>query len=48
LTLTKFSGYSLRLLIYLGLHDDRSVSVAESGEEHVPDCGLIFFRAHQR
>jgi len=29
LTLTKFSDYSLRLLIYLGLHDDRLVSVAE-------------------
>jgi Rrf2 family transcriptional regulator, nitric oxide-sensitive transcriptional repressor len=29
LTLTKFSDYSLRLLIYLGLHDDRLVSVGE-------------------
>jgi Rrf2 family nitric oxide-sensitive transcriptional repressor len=29
LTLTKFSDYSLRLLIYLGLHQDRVVSVAE-------------------
>jgi len=28
-TLTKFSDYSLRLLIYLGLHDDRLVSVGE-------------------
>jgi Rrf2 family nitric oxide-sensitive transcriptional repressor len=29
LTLTKFSDYSLRLLIYLGLHQDRLVSVGE-------------------
>ena len=29
MTLTKFSDYSLRLLIYLGLHDDRLVSVGE-------------------
>jgi Rrf2 family nitric oxide-sensitive transcriptional repressor len=29
LTLTKFSDYSLRLLIYLGLHDDRLVSISE-------------------
>ena len=29
LTLTKFSDYSLRLLIYLGLHHDRLVSVGE-------------------
>jgi Rrf2 family nitric oxide-sensitive transcriptional repressor len=29
LTLTKFSDYSLRLLIYLALHDDRLVSVGE-------------------
>jgi Rrf2 family transcriptional regulator, nitric oxide-sensitive transcriptional repressor len=29
LTLTKFSDYSLRLLIYLGLHEDRLVSVGE-------------------
>jgi Rrf2 family transcriptional regulator, nitric oxide-sensitive transcriptional repressor len=29
LTLTKFSDYSLRLLIYLGLHDDRLVSINE-------------------
>jgi Rrf2 family transcriptional regulator, nitric oxide-sensitive transcriptional repressor len=28
-TLTKFSDYSLRLLIYLGLHTDRLVSVRE-------------------
>jgi Rrf2 family nitric oxide-sensitive transcriptional repressor len=28
-TLTKFSDYSLRLLIYLGLHGDRLVSVGE-------------------
>jgi len=28
-TLTKFSDYSLRLLIYLGLHRDRLVSVGE-------------------
>jgi Rrf2 family nitric oxide-sensitive transcriptional repressor len=28
-TLTKFSDYSLRLLIYLGLHPDRLVSVGE-------------------
>lgn len=28
-TLTKFSDYSLRLLIYLGVHDDRLVSVGE-------------------
>jgi Rrf2 family nitric oxide-sensitive transcriptional repressor len=29
LTLTKFSDYSLRLLIYLALHADRRVSVGE-------------------
>ncbi len=29
MTLTKFSDYSLRLLIYLGLHSDRLVSVGE-------------------
>jgi Rrf2 family nitric oxide-sensitive transcriptional repressor len=29
LTLTKFSDYSLRLLIYLGLHTDRLVSIGE-------------------
>ena len=29
MTLTKFSDYSLRLLIYLGLHEDRLVSVGE-------------------
>ena len=29
MTLTKFSDYSLRLLIYLGLHRDRLVSVGE-------------------
>ena len=29
LTLTKFSDYSLRVLIYLGLHHDRLVSVGE-------------------
>ena len=29
MTLTKFSDYSLRLLIYLGLHTDRLVSVGE-------------------
>ena len=29
MTLTKFSDYSLRLLIYLGLHGDRLVSVGE-------------------
>jgi Rrf2 family transcriptional regulator, nitric oxide-sensitive transcriptional repressor len=28
-TLTKFSDHSLRLLIYLGLHEDRLVSVGE-------------------
>jgi Rrf2 family nitric oxide-sensitive transcriptional repressor len=28
-TLTKFSDYSLRLLLYLGLHSDRLVSVGE-------------------
>jgi Rrf2 family nitric oxide-sensitive transcriptional repressor len=28
-TLTKFSDYSLRLLLYLGLHGDRTVSIAE-------------------
>jgi Rrf2 family transcriptional regulator, nitric oxide-sensitive transcriptional repressor len=28
-TLTKFTDYSLRLLIYLGLHEDRLVSVRE-------------------
>jgi len=28
-TLTKFSDYSLRLLIYLGLHEDRLVSIGE-------------------
>jgi Rrf2 family nitric oxide-sensitive transcriptional repressor len=27
--LTKFSDYSLRLLLYLALHDDRPVSIAE-------------------
>ncbi len=27
--LTKFSDYSLRLLIYLGVHDNRLVSIAE-------------------
>jgi Rrf2 family nitric oxide-sensitive transcriptional repressor len=29
LTLTKVSDYSLRLLIYLGLHNDRPVSIGE-------------------
>ena len=29
MTLTKFSDYSLRLLLYLGLHRERLVSVAE-------------------
>ena len=29
MTLTKFSDYSLRLLIYLGLHQDRLVSIGE-------------------
>jgi Rrf2 family nitric oxide-sensitive transcriptional repressor len=29
MTLTKFSDYSLRLLLYLGLHSDRLVSVGE-------------------
>lgn len=29
MTLTKFSDYSLRLLIYLGIHGDRLVSVGE-------------------
>ena len=29
MTLTKFSDYSLRLLIYLALHDDRLVSIGE-------------------
>jgi Rrf2 family nitric oxide-sensitive transcriptional repressor len=29
MTLTKFSDYSLRLLLYLGLHGDRLVSVRE-------------------
>ena len=29
MTLTKFSDHSLRLLIYLGLHEDRLVSVGE-------------------
>ncbi len=29
MTLTKFTDYSLRLLIYLGLHHDRLVSVGE-------------------
>jgi Rrf2 family nitric oxide-sensitive transcriptional repressor len=28
-TLTKFSDYSLRLLLYLGLHENRTVSIAE-------------------
>jgi Rrf2 family nitric oxide-sensitive transcriptional repressor len=28
-TLTKFSDYSLRLLLYLALHEDRTVSIAE-------------------
>ncbi len=29
LNLTKFSDYSLRLLLYLALHEDRAVSIAE-------------------
>ena len=29
MTLTKFSDYTLRLLIYLALHEDRLVSVSE-------------------
>jgi len=33
-TLTKFSDYSLRVLIYLGLHDDRLVSVNEIGRAY--------------
>jgi Rrf2 family nitric oxide-sensitive transcriptional repressor len=33
-TLTKFSDYSLRVLIYLGLHQDRLVSVDEIGRAY--------------
>jgi Rrf2 family transcriptional regulator, nitric oxide-sensitive transcriptional repressor len=33
-TLTKFSDYSLRVLIYLGLHEDRLVSVSEIGRAY--------------
>jgi Rrf2 family transcriptional regulator, nitric oxide-sensitive transcriptional repressor len=33
-TLTKFSDYSLRLLIYLGLHRDRLVSVGEISQAY--------------
>lgn len=29
MNLTKFSDYSLRLLLYLALHEDRTVSIAE-------------------
>ena len=34
MTLTKFSDYSLRVLIYLGLHKDRLVSVNEIGRAY--------------
>jgi Rrf2 family nitric oxide-sensitive transcriptional repressor len=34
LTLTKFSDYSLRLLLYLGLHGDRLVSVDEASRAY--------------
>lgn len=34
MTLTKFSDYSLRLLLYLALHRDRPVSIAEVGRAY--------------
>ena len=32
--LTKFSDYSLRLLLYLGIHDERNVSLVEIAEAY--------------